>query len=167
MSTGKLGEGWGNGWLVKEKIQIDKSEEQSALLWGGLVSLIHLLKMFGGFIGVFTKTDIHLKLYLFCSKSSLFFHLPVGSSGPALSSSASFLRSAFLPFSWRCLSISITVLLSCGVVRLGPEDAVEFVSTNFRGVDWISTSQFKVNISSLFYHVVKATLTHSSTIHIN
>ncbi|KAJ4886400.1 Uncharacterized protein Rs2_26148 [Raphanus sativus] len=99
-----------------------------------------------------------------CSKSSQSLHLPVDSSGPSLSSSASFLKSALPPFLWRCFSISITVLLSCGAVRSGPEDAAGFVSTSFRGADWMSTSQFKVTISLLSDHVVKATLTHSNTV---
>ncbi|CAG7898799.1 unnamed protein product, partial [Brassica rapa] len=137
---------------------------QPTLMWGGLVSLTNLLKMFGGFTSVFTETYLHTKFHLSCSKSSLSFHLPVGSPGPSFSSFASFLRSAFPPILWRCLSISITVLLSCGAVRSGPEDAAGFVSTSFQGADWMSTSQFKVTISLLPDHVVKATLTHSSTV---
>ncbi|KAF3578675.1 hypothetical protein DY000_02032653 [Brassica cretica] len=72
--------------------------------------------------------------------------------------------SAFPPILWKCLSISIAALLSCGAVRSEPEDAAGFVSTSFRGADWMSTSQFKVTISLLSDHVVKATLTHSSTV---
>ncbi|KAF8051675.1 hypothetical protein N665_1684s0011 [Sinapis alba] len=120
--------------------------------------------VFMGYTGVFTETVLHTKFHLSCLKSNRSFHLPVGSSGTSLSSFASFLRSAFPPILWRCLSISITVLLSCGAVRSGPEDAAEFVSTNFRGADWMSTSQLKVTISLLSDYVVKATLTHSSTI---
>ncbi|CAN6829456.1 unnamed protein product, partial [Brassica oleracea] len=104
---------------------------QTTLMWGGLVSLNNLLKMFGGFTSVFTETYLHTKFYLSCSKSSLSFHLPVGSPAPSCSFFASFLRSAFPPILWKCLSISITVLLSCGAVRSEPEDAAGFVSTSF------------------------------------
>ncbi|KAH0904910.1 LOW QUALITY PROTEIN: hypothetical protein HID58_044413, partial [Brassica napus] len=137
---------------------------QPTLMWGGFVSLTNLLKMFGGFTSVFTETYIHTKFHLSCLKSSLSFHLPVGSPGPSCSSFASFLRSTFPPILWRCLSISITVLLSCAAVRSGPENAAGFVSTSFRGADWMSTPQFNVTISLLSDHVVKATLTHSSIV---
>ncbi|KAG2330182.1 hypothetical protein Bca52824_001362 [Brassica carinata] len=135
---------------------------QLTLMWGGLVSLTNLLKMFSGFTGLFTETNLHSKHHLSCSKSSLSFHLPVDSLGPSLSPFASFLRSNFPPTLWRCLSISITILLSCGAVCSGPEDAAEFVSMSFRGADWMSTSH--VTIFLLSDHVVKAILTHSSIV---
>ncbi|KAF8082134.1 hypothetical protein N665_0846s0016 [Sinapis alba] len=132
--------------------------------WGILVYLAIFLEIFGGFTRVFTETNLHSLDHFFCSKSIISFHLPVGSPGPSLPSFTSFLRSVLPPILWRCLSISITVLLSCGAVCSGPEDAAGFVSTSFRGADWMSTSQFKVTISLLSDHVGKATLTHSSTV---
>ena len=110
------------------------------------------------------ETELHIRFHVSCLKSSLSYHLPVGSPGPSLPSFASFIRSVLPPILWRCSSISITVLLSCGAVRSGPEDAAGFVSMSFRGADWMLTSQFKVTISLLSDHVGKATLTHSSTV---
>uniref|UniRef100_A0A0D3CZU8 Leucine-rich repeat-containing N-terminal plant-type domain-containing protein n=1 Tax=Brassica oleracea var. oleracea TaxID=109376 RepID=A0A0D3CZU8_BRAOL len=53
----------------------------------------------------------------------------------------SLLRSVLLPnIKWKCPSISISVLLSCVAVRLGPEDATGFVSAILRGEDWMLTS---------------------------
>ncbi|CAN7116544.1 unnamed protein product, partial [Brassica rapa subsp. narinosa] len=53
----------------------------------------------------------------------------------------SLLRSVSLPnIKWKCPSISISVLLSCVAVRLGPEDATGFVSAILRGEDWMLTS---------------------------
>ncbi|CAN6906651.1 unnamed protein product [Brassica oleracea] len=57
---------------------------------------------------------------------------------------------------------SLIVLLSSGAVCTGLEDAMDFVSTIFRGVDWLSTSQFNVTMFQLFGGAVKFTLTHSS-----
>ncbi|KAF8087380.1 hypothetical protein N665_0588s0047 [Sinapis alba] len=99
--------------------------------WGILVLLAIFLKIFGGLTKVFTETILHLPYHLSCPKSIIPAHLPVGSPGPSLSSLASFLRRVFPPILWRCLSISITVLLSCGAVCSGPEDAAGFVSTSF------------------------------------
>ena len=126
--------------------------------WGILVYLAIFLEIFGGFTKVFTETNLHSLDHF------ITFHLPVGSPGPSLSSFASFLRSDLPPILWRCLSISITVLQSCGEVCSGPENAAGFISTSFRGSDWMLTSQFKVTISLLSDHVGKATLMHSSTI---
>ncbi|CAF2063835.1 unnamed protein product, partial [Brassica napus] len=137
---------------------------QPTLMWGGLVALINLLKISGGFIGVFTETELHIRFHVSCFKSSLSYHLPVGSPGPSLPSFASFIRSVLPPILWRCSFISIIVLLSCGAVCSGPEDAAGFVSMSFRGADWMLTSQFKMTISLLSDHVGKATLTHSSTV---
>ncbi|KAF2530342.1 hypothetical protein F2Q70_00033126 [Brassica cretica] len=72
-----------------------------------------------------------------------YFHFAVSLTSPIkiqgshlfLAVSQPTLMSAFPPILWRCLSISITVLLSCGAVRSGPEDAAGFVSTSFRGAD--------------------------------
>ena len=60
------------------------------------------------------------------------------------------------------LSKSLTVLLSCGAVRTGPEDATDFVSTIFRGVDCLSTSRFNVTKFQLSGFAVNFTSTHSS-----
>ncbi|CAF1710586.1 unnamed protein product [Brassica napus] len=60
------------------------------------------------------------------------------------------------------LSKSLTVLLSCGEVRTGPEDATDFVSTIFRGVDWLSTSRFNVTKFQLSGFAVNFISTHSS-----
>ncbi|KAL0726665.1 hypothetical protein Bca4012_022758 [Brassica carinata] len=61
-------------------------------------------------------------------------YLPMDSSDLKLlvkrRSTTSLLRSVFLPnVKWKCLFISITVLLFCVEVRSGPEDATDFVST--------------------------------------
>ncbi|KAH0908120.1 hypothetical protein HID58_031441 [Brassica napus] len=109
-------------------------------------------------LGVFTKTDVQIWSYLSCAKSLLFTHLPVDSSSSTSSSLAAFslekqtttslLRSVSLPnIKWKCPSISISVLLSCVAVRLGPEDATGFVSAILRGEDWMLTSL--VTISQL------------------
>ncbi|CAN7077779.1 unnamed protein product, partial [Brassica oleracea var. botrytis] len=126
--------------------------------WGILVFLAIFLKIFDGFIKIFTETELLLHDYLSLSKSLSFVHLPVDSSGssPSPSPFASSLRSVFPPiFEWRCLSISITVLLSCVAVRSGPENTTDFVSTIFRGADWISTSRYTVTIAldSLSYYL--------------
>ena len=59
------------------------------------------------------------------------------------------------------LSKSLTVLLSCGAVRTGPEDATDFVSTIFRGVDCLSTSWFNVTKIQLSVFAVNFTSTYS------
>ncbi|KAH0910235.1 hypothetical protein HID58_033556 [Brassica napus] len=59
------------------------------------------------------------------------------------------------------LSKSLTVLLSCGAVRTGPEDATDFVSTIFRGVDCLSTSRYNVTKFQLSGFAVNLTMTHS------
>ncbi|CAN6853394.1 BnaC02g25770D [Brassica napus] len=62
---------------------------------------------------------------------------------------------------WRCMPISIIVCLSCGAVRSESEDATDFVSTVFRGADWVSTSH-KVTISQVSGIAMKLASTHSS-----
>ncbi|KAL0691489.1 hypothetical protein Bca4012_091168 [Brassica carinata] len=125
-------------------------------LWGRLVYLASLLKNSDGFIGLFTETNMLTMSYLSFLKKILVVFLPVGSldslsssspySSPSSSSSHAFSRRSVSPSAHvrRCISKSITVLLSCGVVRSGPEDAADLVSTIFRGADWISTSLFNV-----------------------
>ncbi|KAJ4882063.1 Uncharacterized protein Rs2_39118 [Raphanus sativus] len=77
--------------------------------------------------------------------------------------SASSLRNVFPPNTkWSCVSLSITVLSSCGAVRLGPEDATDVVSTILRGADWILTSQCKVTKSQVSGVAVILALMHSS-----
>lgn len=46
-------------------------------------------------------------------------------------------------------------------VCLGPENATEVIMTIFRGVDWVSTSHFRVTISKYSGSTVTFTLTHS------
>ena len=151
---------------------------QPTVLWGFLISLINCLKTSDGFNGVFTEADLHTTPYFSCAKSLLSNHLPVGSPGspsPPLASvlvkkrtvlsNTSLLKSVSLPnIKWKCPSISITVLLSCGAVRSGPEDAADFVSTILRGADWVLTSPFHVTISQLSNFVVKALSTHLSLV---
>ncbi|KAH0887761.1 hypothetical protein HID58_050190 [Brassica napus] len=59
------------------------------------------------------------------------------------------------------LSKFLTVLLSCGAVRMGPEDATDFVSMIFRGVDCLSTSRYNVTKFQLSGFAVNLTVTHS------
>ncbi|KAF3529476.1 hypothetical protein DY000_02038053 [Brassica cretica] len=49
---------------------------QLTLMWGGFVALINLLKISGGFIGVFTETELHIRFHVSCLNSSLSYHLP-------------------------------------------------------------------------------------------
>ncbi|KAL0686087.1 hypothetical protein Bca4012_052935 [Brassica carinata] len=151
---------------------------QPTVLWGFLISLINCLKTSDGFNGVFTEADLHTTPYFSCAKSLLSNHLPVGSPGspsPPLASvlvkkrtvlsNTSLLKSVSLPnIKWKCPSISITDLLSCGAVRSGPEDAADFVSTILRGADWVLTSPFHVTIFQLSNCVVKALSTHLSLV---
>ena len=98
-------------------------------------------------------------MYVLKRCSSLW--LPVGSSAP--SSKTFLMRSVTSPaIKQMKLPKSLTVLLSCGAVCTGPEDATGFVSTIFRGVDWLSTSRFNVTMFQLSGGAVKFTLTHSS-----
>ncbi|KAL0694094.1 hypothetical protein Bca4012_061274 [Brassica carinata] len=82
---------------------------------------------------VLHKSDPPLSPTCVGSGLSLKPHILLLSPPPRCISLALKRRSAFPPTFWRCLSISITVLLSCGAVRSGPEDTSEFVSTSFRG----------------------------------
>ncbi|KAF3520397.1 hypothetical protein DY000_02061982 [Brassica cretica] len=124
-----------------------------------------------GFIGLFTETYMLTMSYLSFLKRILVVFLPVGSLGSLSSSSPysspsssspAFSRRSVSPSAHvrRCISKSITVLLSCGAVRSGPEDAADLVSTIFRGADWISTSLFNVTKFQPFGSAVN--LTHSS-----
>ncbi|KAL0659376.1 hypothetical protein Bca4012_079961 [Brassica carinata] len=109
-----------------------------------LVYLAILLKNSDGFIGLFTETNMLTMSYLSFLKRILVVFLPVGSldslsssspySSPSSSSSSpAFSRRSVSPSAHvrRCISKSITVLLSCGAVRSGPEDAADLVSTIF------------------------------------
>ncbi|KAG5414228.1 hypothetical protein IGI04_001795 [Brassica rapa subsp. trilocularis] len=140
-------------------------------LWGRLVYLANLLKNSDGFIGLFTETIMLTMSYLSFLKRTLIIFLPVGSLGSLSSSSPysspsssspAFSRRSVSPSAHvrRCISKSITVLLSCGAVRSGPEDAADLVSTIFRGADWISTSLF--NVTKFQPSGTAVILTHSS-----
>ena len=140
-------------------------------LWGRLVYLASLLKNSDGFIGLFTETNMLTMSYLSFLKRTLIIFLPVGSLGSLSSSSPysspsssspAFSRRSVSPSAHvrRCISKSITVLLSCGAVRSGPEDAADLVSTIFRGADWISTSLF--NVTKFQPSGTAVNLTHSS-----
>ncbi|CAN7052962.1 unnamed protein product, partial [Brassica rapa subsp. trilocularis] len=140
-------------------------------LWGRLVYLASLLKNSDGFIGLFTETNMLTMSYLSFLKRTLIIFLPVGSLGSLSSSSPysspsssspAFSRRSVSPSAHvrRCISKSITVLLSCGAVRSGPEDAADLVSTIFRGADWISTSLF--NVTKFQPSGTAVILTHSS-----
>ncbi|KAF8115610.1 hypothetical protein N665_0025s0078 [Sinapis alba] len=144
-------------------------------MWGSLAILAKFLIVFNGFIEIITEIDMHTSPYLFYTKSSHRFRLLVGSPGKSTSLSSffrkrravlpcpSFMRNVSPPNSkWRCVSVSIAVLLSCGAVRLGPEDATDVVSTIFRGADWILTSQYKVTNSQVSSIAMSLALTHSS-----
>ncbi|KAF8093542.1 hypothetical protein N665_0383s0167 [Sinapis alba] len=139
----------------------------------GLHIVFGLLDWISGFLA---KVGLHITPYLSYPKSLLFIQLPMGSSGlpsspvayiclekQTVSSATSLLRSVSLPnVKWKCPSISITVLLSCVAVRSGPEDATDFISTIFRGADWVLTSPLFVTISQPIDVVVKALSTHLS-----
>ncbi|KAF3577196.1 hypothetical protein DY000_02029225 [Brassica cretica] len=111
------------------------------------------------FTGVGTEAGLHITMHLSCVKSLLSSPLPVGLPGPSSSplayfsfekrtaiSTTSLLRSVSLPnVKWKCPPIFIAVLLSCVAVRLGPEDAIDFVSTILRGADWVLTSHVTIS----------------------
>ncbi|CAG7883995.1 unnamed protein product, partial [Brassica rapa] len=138
-----------------------------------VLSLYRRGHIIDGFSGLFTEAG---SPYLSYTKSLMFAQSPMGSPGSpssplayfclekrTFSSTTSLLRSVSLPnIKWKCSSISITVLLSCVAARSGPEDATDFVSTIFRGADWVLTSPLYVTISQLSDFVVKALSTHSS-----
>lgn len=80
-----------------------------------------------------------------------------------LSTPASVKRNVSPPnVKWRCMLISITVLLSCVPVRLGPEDATDFVTTIFGSADWVLTSCLKVTKFQVSGSAANLALTHSS-----
>ncbi|KAF2564376.1 hypothetical protein F2Q70_00018997 [Brassica cretica] len=121
---------------------------------------------------IFTETYLHTMSHLSFMKKLQPFHSPGLSSLSSLASFSSEKRSVLSPISfsrsvfplnvkWRCMPISIIVCLSCGAVRSGPEDATDFVSTVFRGADWVSTSH-KVTISQVSGIAMKLASTHSS-----
>nr|VDD15182.1 unnamed protein product [Brassica oleracea] len=124
---------------------------QPTMLWGYLVSLINCLKVIYEFAEVDTEAGLHITMHLSCAKSLISSPLPVGLPGSSSSPLASFslekrtaisttslLRSVSLPnVKWKCPPIFIAVLLSCVAVRLGPEDATDFVSTILRGTPFV------------------------------
>ncbi|WZZ71457.1 hypothetical protein YC2023_082827 [Brassica napus] len=58
-------------------------------------------------------------------------------------------------------SLAMPLLLSLSrTVRSRPEDTTDFVSTIFRGADWMLTSRYTVTISQGFGNVVNFVLTH-------
>ncbi|CAN6858003.1 unnamed protein product [Brassica oleracea] len=97
----------------------------------------------GGFTEPLILTIVNATLYPSIQKRSLLLWLSVGS--PIPSSKTFSMRRVISPaIKQMKLSKSLTVLLSCGAVRTGPEDATDFVSTIFRGVNCLSTSRFNV-----------------------
>ena len=115
----------------------------------------------GGFTEALVRSRVHITPYMSVLKRFSSSWLPVGSSAP--SSKTFLMRSVTSPaIKQMKLPKSLTVLLSCGTVCTGPEDATGFVSTIFRGVDWLSTSRFNVTMFQLSGCAVKFTLTHSS-----
>ncbi|CAF2146138.1 BnaA01g05180D [Brassica napus] len=96
-----------------------------------------------GFTEPLIQTIVNTMLYHSIQKRSLLLWLSMDS--PVPSSKTFSMRSVISPaIKQMKLSKSLTVLLSCGAVRTGPEDATDFVSTIFRGVDCLSTSLFNV-----------------------
>ncbi|CAN7000681.1 unnamed protein product, partial [Brassica oleracea var. botrytis] len=157
---------------VLDDLLVNPTVSQPMLLWGMLIFFINFLKISGGFIWIFTETYLHTMRHLSFMKKLQPFHSPGLSSLSSLASFSSEKRSVLSPVSfsrsvfplnvkWRCMPISIIVCLSCGAVRSGPEDATDFVSTVFRGADWVSTSH-KVTISQVSGIAMKLASTHSS-----
>ncbi|KAG2318046.1 hypothetical protein Bca52824_021168 [Brassica carinata] len=113
---------------------VSPTVSQPMYLWGILVSLINILKIYVGFTVIFTETYLHSMPHLSFVKKLKLFQLPVASpeSSPLSSftsfspekrsvlSLTSFSRSVSPPnVKWRCISISIIVCLSCGSGRWG------------------------------------------------
>ncbi|CAN6811693.1 unnamed protein product [Brassica oleracea] len=110
----------------------------------------------GGFTEPLILTIVNVTLYPSIQKRSLLLWLSVGS--PIPSSKTFSMRRVISPaIKQMKLSKSLTVLLSCGAVRTGPEDATNFISTIFRGVDYLSTSRFNVTKFQLSGFVVNFT----------
>ncbi|WZY67782.1 hypothetical protein YC2023_000022 [Brassica napus] len=85
-----------------------------------------------GFTEPLIQTIVNTMLYHSIQKRSLLLWLSMDS--PVPSSKTFSMRSVISPaIKQMKLSKSLTVLLSCGAVRTGPEDATDFVSTIFRG----------------------------------
>ncbi|KAJ4867777.1 Uncharacterized protein Rs2_50677 [Raphanus sativus] len=86
-----------------------------------------------GFTEPLIQTIVNATLYPSIQKRSLFLWVPVDSPVPP--SKTFSMRRVVPPATKQMkLSKSLTVLLSCGAVCTGPEDATDFVSTIFRGV---------------------------------
>ncbi|KAF8097240.1 hypothetical protein N665_0292s0019 [Sinapis alba] len=128
-----------------------------------LVLLTCCLSTIYRFIEGFFETAMLITSYPSSKKKRLSSCVLVGSLATLSPSSNAFsMRSVLSPAIKRMnLPKSLTVLLSCGAVCTGPEDATEFVSTIFRGVDWLLTSLYVI-IFLLSDFVVKAISTHSS-----
>ncbi|CAN6843134.1 unnamed protein product, partial [Brassica oleracea] len=155
-------------------LNLKAAVSQPTSMWGGLILLFNPRKDFSGFTVFFTET-LHTFQYSSCLKSILSPQLPVDSPGPSKPSlalllfieerdaSPSSMRNNFpSDLVWRSLSISIAFLLSCGAVCSGPEDATDFVSTIFRGGDWMPTSHYKVTISQASGCAMNLASTHLS-----
>ncbi|KAJ4869766.1 Uncharacterized protein Rs2_48664 [Raphanus sativus] len=114
-----------------------------------------------GFTEPLIQTIVNTKSYPSIPKRSLLLWLSVESPIPP--SKTFSMRNVVSPaIKQMKLSKSLTVLLSCGTVRTGPEDATDFVSTVFRGVDCLSTSRSNVTKFQLPGFAVNFTSTHSS-----
>ncbi|KAL0803025.1 hypothetical protein Bca101_058201 [Brassica carinata] len=103
-------------------------------------------------------------------------HLPFGSPGSVLFRSSSSFEEKLLPLQplpmgrdvsstlWSSVCFSIFIgLLSCGMVSMGPEDAIEITSVVLVDEIWTSTSRYVI-IFQLSDFVVKASSTHSSIV---
>ncbi|CAN6986618.1 unnamed protein product [Brassica oleracea var. botrytis] len=114
-----------------------------------------------GFTEPLFQTIVNTMSYHSIQNRSLFLWLSVDS--PIPSSKTFSMRSVISPaIKQMKLSKSLTILLTCGAVRTGPEDATDFVSTIFRGVDWLSTSRFNVTKFQLSGFAMNFISTHSS-----
>lgn len=100
----------------------------------------------GGFIGIIIFITAHILFY--GEGNSAIHYLLV--------------KECFPPnVKWKRPSISI--LLSCVPVRLGPEDTTDFVSMILRGADWMLTSLLGVTNSQVSGYAVNLVSTHSSS----
>ncbi|CAN6973493.1 unnamed protein product, partial [Brassica oleracea var. botrytis] len=114
-----------------------------------------------GFTKPLIQTIVNTISYPSIQKRSLLLWLSVDSPIPSSSKTFS-MRSVISPaIKQTKLSKFLTVLLSCGAVRMGPEDATDFVSMIFRGVDCLSTSRYNVTKFQLSDFAVNLTVTHS------
>ncbi|KAL0740802.1 hypothetical protein Bca4012_082315 [Brassica carinata] len=151
-------------------LQRPKSLEENLIRQGmSFGDWVVSLENSGGFTGFLPPCST--SLYLSCGKN-LAEVLP---GSVLFRSSSSFKEKLLPPFSLSiergvssimlpsvCFS-SLIGLLSCVAVSTGPEDAIEITSVFLVDEVWTSTSHY-VTILQLSDFVVKATLTHSSTV---